>query len=105
MITISRTVGADHIVDEFVGCFTHTTEFDFILPGVPPTGRYVEIPTIVIVNFRGGKGHHEHIYWDQASVLAQVGLLDAEKLPVSGIEQARKALDESSVPSNRMLGE
>jgi carboxymethylenebutenolidase len=103
MVTISRTVGADHIVDEFVGCFTHTTEFDFILPGVAPTGRYVEIPTIVVVNFRGGKVHHEHIYWDQASVLAQVGLLDATRLPVSGVEQARKALDESAIPSNRML--
>ena len=103
MIPISRTVGADRIVDEFVGCFTHTTEFDYLLPGVPPTGRYVEVPAVVIVAFRGGKLHHEHIYWDQASVLAQVGLLDATNLPVSGIEQARKALDESAVPSNGLM--
>ncbi|MGH7290110.1 MAG: ester cyclase, partial [Myxococcota bacterium] len=103
MIPISRTVGADRIVEEGVGCFTHTTEFDFLLPGIPPTGRYVEVPSVLVVSFRGGKLQHEHIYWDQASVLRQVGLLDATGLPVTGREQAAKALDEGSVPSNELL--
>ncbi|MGH9886641.1 MAG: dienelactone hydrolase family protein, partial [bacterium] len=103
MIPISRTVGADRIVDEGVGCFTHTTEFDFLLPGIPPTGRYVEVPSVLVVSFRGGKLQHEHIYWDQASVLVQVGLLDATGLPVTGREQATKALDEGSIPSNELL--
>jgi carboxymethylenebutenolidase len=76
-------------------CFTHDVEIDFMLPGVPPTGRYVEIPTVAIVNFRGGKLCHEHIYWDQASVLVQIGLLDPNGLPVAGIETAKKLLDET----------
>ena len=64
------------IVDKFAVHFTHTTEIDWLLPGVPPTGRVVEVPTVGIVNFQGDKLVHEHIYWDQTSVLVQVGLLD-----------------------------
>jgi carboxymethylenebutenolidase len=70
--------------------FTHTSEIDWMLPGVKPTGRRVEIPLIAIVRFVDGKD--EHIYWDQASVLVQVGLLDPAGLPVAGIETARKAV-------------
>jgi carboxymethylenebutenolidase len=73
-----------------------------MLPGVPPTGKYVEIPLIGIVSFRGDKLVNEHIYWDQASVLVQIGLLDPTGLPVSGREQARKLLD-PSLPSNEMM--
>jgi carboxymethylenebutenolidase len=76
LVPISRTVGADRIVDEMLFCFTHDTEIDFLLPGVPPTGKYVEVPTVAIVDFRGDKIAHEHIYWDQASVLVQIGLID-----------------------------
>jgi len=99
---ISRTVGQDTIVDEFVVGFTHTTEIDWLLPGIPPTGRTVEIPTVAIVRFEGGKVAHEHIYWDQASVLVQIGLLDPEGLPVAGVDAARKLLDKS-LPSNRLM--
>ncbi|MGC2200624.1 MAG: hypothetical protein WA633_10840, partial [Stellaceae bacterium] len=88
--------------DEMLFCFTHDTEIDFLLPGVPPTGKYVEVPTIAIVNFRGGKICHEHIYWDQASVLVQIGLLDPTGLPVTGIESAQKLLDETR-PSNTLM--
>jgi carboxymethylenebutenolidase len=102
LIPVSRTVGADRIVDEMLFCFTHDTEIDFLLPGVPPTGKYVEVPTIAIVNFRGGKICHEHIYWDQASVLVQIGLLDPTGLPVAGIESAQKLLDETR-PSNTLM--
>ena len=99
---ISRTIGASQIVDELLFCFTHTTEIDWMLPGVAPTGRRVEIPLVAIVKFRGDKLYHEHIYWDQASVLVQIGLLDPAGLPVAGVETARKLLDET-VPSNGLM--
>jgi carboxymethylenebutenolidase len=102
LVPISRTIGADRIVDEMLFCFTHDTEIDFMLPGVPPTGRYVEVPTVAIVGFRGGKLCHEHIYWDQASVLVQIGLLDPAGLPVAGAEAAHKLLDETR-PSNTLM--
>ena len=99
---VSRIVGADCLVAEFIVGFTHTTEMDWLLPGVPPTGRAVEIPTVAIVKFDGDKLVHEHIYWDQASVLVQVGLLDPAGLPVAGIETARKIADKTR-PSNRLM--
>jgi carboxymethylenebutenolidase len=102
IIPISRTVGGDRVVDEMLFCFTHDIEIDWMLPGIAPTGRYVEIPLIAIVNFRGPKLTHEHIYWDQASVLVQIGVLDSESLPVAGVETARKMLDET-LPSNTLM--
>ena len=102
LVPISRTIGADRIVDEMLFCFTHDIEIDWMLPGVPPTGRYVEIPLVAIVRFRGDKLYNEHIYWDQASVLVQIGLLQAEGLPIAGVETARKLLDES-LPSNTKM--
>ncbi len=102
LVPISRTIGADRIVDELLFCFTHDREIDWMLPGVKPTGKYVEVPLVAIINFRGDKLYNEHIYWDQASVLVQIGLLDPKLHPVSGIEQAKKLLD-PSIPSNRMM--
>ncbi len=102
LIPISRTVGADRLVDEVLFCFTHTREIDWMLPGIPPTGRYVEIPLVAIVCFRGDKLYNEHIYWDQASVLAQIGKLDTAGLPVAGIETAKKLVDET-LPSNALM--
>jgi len=99
---ISRTVGADRLVDEMVVSFTHDVEIDWMLPGVPPTGKYVEVPTVAIVSFRGDKLAHEHIYWDQASVLVQIGLLDPAGLPVAGSETAKKLIDETR-PSNTLM--
>ena len=90
LIPISRTVGEDQLVDEMIFSFTHTTEMPWMLPGVPPTGRRVEIPLVAIVRFREGKLAHEHIYWDQASVLKQIGLLTGDSLPVFGAETAAK---------------
>lgn len=103
LIPISRTVGATQVVDEMLFCFTHTTEVPWMLPGVPPTGKRVEIPLVAIVQFRGDKLCHEHIYWDQASVLVQIGLLDPTGLPVAGVQTARKLLDETQ-PSNELMG-
>jgi carboxymethylenebutenolidase len=99
---ISRTVGATQIVDEMLFSFTHTTEVPWMLPGVAPTGKRVEVPLVAIVKFRGDKLYHEHIYWDQASVLMQIGLTDLTKAPVSGVEQGKKLLDET-LPSNTMM--
>ncbi len=102
LIPVSRTIGADRVVDEMLFCFTHDREIDWMLPGVAPTGKYVEVPLVAIVCFRGNKIYHEHIYWDQASVLAQIGLIDTEKLPVAGIESGKKLLDET-LTSNTLM--
>ena len=102
LIPISRTIGEGIVVDEMLFCFTHDMEIDWMLPGVAPTGRRVEIPLVAIVKFRGDKLHNEHIYWDQASVLVQIGLLDPKGLPVAGIETARKLIDET-LPSNTLM--
>ena len=102
LVPVSRTVGADRVIDEMLFCFTHDEEIDWMLPGVAPTGKYVEIPLVAIVNFRGDKLYHEHIYWDQASVLVQIGLLDPAGLPVAGRASAAKLVDESQ-PSNELM--
>jgi carboxymethylenebutenolidase len=102
MTPVSRTIGADQLVDEMVFKFTHTIRMDWMLPGIGPTGKRVEVPLVAIVRFREGKLAHEHIYWDQASVLVQIGLLDASKLPVAGIESARKVLD-PKLPANELM--
>ena len=102
LVPISRTVGADQIVDEMLFRFTHTCEVDWMLPGVAPTGRLVEAPLVAIVRFVDGQVAHEHIYWDQASVLVQIGLLDTAGLPVAGAATARKVLDQT-LPSNELM--
>jgi hypothetical protein len=115
MKLVSRTIGSDKIVDEIFVTFDHTEEMPWILPSLPPTNKHVEVALVSVVCIRGGKVYHEHIYWDQASVLVQIGLLDPknvptsgqdlgiERLPVAGAESARKVLDESSERSNEML--
>ena len=102
MTAVSRTIGKDQLVDEMVFKFTHTIPMDWMLPGVAPTGKRVEVPLVAIVRFREGKLAHEHIYWDQASVLVQVGLIDAANLPVAGVEAARKVLD-PTLPANELM--
>lgn len=99
---VSRTIGENQLVDELIFKCTHTVEMDWMLPGIPPTGKRVEYPVVVVVGFRDGKIASERIYWDQASVLVQVGLIDPESLPVTGIEASRKVLDQS-LPSNELI--
>ena len=82
--------------------FSHTVRMDWMLPGLAPTGRPAEVPLVAIIRFRGDKVVHEHIYWDQACVLVQLGLLETGSLPVAGVESARKAMDES-LPSNALI--
>ena len=102
IVPVSRTVGTDRLVDEVLFCFTHDVEIDWMLPGIAPTGRKVEIPLVAIVQFRDGKLAHEHIYWDQATVLVQVGILDPRGLPIAGVETARK-VEDKSLPSNELM--
>ena len=99
-VRISRTIGKDQVVDELIISFTHDIEIPAMIPGIPPTGRYIELPIVVIMKFKGNKIAHEHIYWDQASLLKQIGLLDYTTnnnnnnnnnvLPIMGIEQSKK---------------
>jgi carboxymethylenebutenolidase len=100
---VSRTIGADQVVDEVVLSFTHDIEMPAILPGVAPTGRRVEVAFCVLVGLKDGKVSHEHIYWDQASILVQIGLLDPALLPVTGVEQARRVLAPKEVPANTLI--
>lgn len=99
VVRVSRTVGSDQVVDELVLSFTHDVALNFMLPGIPPTGRKVVLPHVVVMKFERGKIAHEHIYWDQGSLLAQVGLLDPTRLPVVGAEQAKKLLAVSQGPT------
>jgi ketosteroid isomerase-like protein len=112
---ISRTVGVDRVVDEMVVSFKHTQEIPWILPGVPPTGKAVQIAVVSIIAVRGGKLVSEHVYWDQASVLVQIGALDpsyiskalrsigCKKLPVVGADAAKKVLDVDKVEMNQFI--
>lgn len=99
---VSRTIGVDRIVDEFVFQCTHSVRMDWYAPGVEATGRRLEVPTVVIVDLQNGKIAAERIYWDQATVLAQLGVLDSTKLPISRMEQARKVLD-PRLPCNALM--
>jgi carboxymethylenebutenolidase len=99
---VSRTVGENQVVDELVMTFTHDREVEIMLPGIPPTGRRITIPVVVVVGFEGGQVRHEHIYWDQASVLVQAGVLDPAGLPVTGPEQAESLVDQGR-PKNELL--
>ena len=104
IVRISRTIGKDQVVDELIISFTHDREVEYMLPGVAPTGKYITLPHVVIMNFKDGKIAHEHIYWDQASLLVQVGLLDPRKLlPVTGQEQAKRLLELSRQADNTKM--
>lgn len=102
-VILSETVGADTVVLEILNRFTHDKVIDHMLPGIEPTGKYVEFPVVVVAKFRGNQLYHEHIYWDQASLLKQLGVLDTGDLPVPGIEAAKKLIDET-LPSNELMG-
>jgi carboxymethylenebutenolidase len=101
-VVLSETVGPDTVVLELVTRFTHSVEIDYMLPGIPPRGKTLEIPTVIVAKFRGDNLYHEHIYWDQASLLVQLGLIDPKGLPVAGAEEAHKMLDQSR-PANDLM--
>jgi carboxymethylenebutenolidase len=95
---VSRTVGDDQVVDEMIISFTHTRRIPWMLPNIAPTNKRVRVPLVAIVRVRNGKVAHEHIYWDQASVLKQIGLLNDPSLPVYGSETAEKVLNPTYEP-------
>jgi carboxymethylenebutenolidase len=95
---VLQPISSERVIDEFVLEFTHTIELPWMLPGIPPTGRRVRIPTVVVMGFEGDKVSYEHIYWDQASVLVQIGLLDPAGLPVPGAGQADWLLGLTGLP-------
>ncbi|OGM40678.1 LEA domain protein [Aspergillus bombycis] len=121
---ISRTIGIDRVVDEFIMTLTHNSEIDWLIPGIPPTGRHLEIPFVAVVNIRGDRLYHEHISWDQATVLRQLGLMpeylpypyllpDRQgpapgrtlefRVPAAGAETAAKMRDKHAAPSNKLF--
>jgi carboxymethylenebutenolidase len=111
---ISRTVGIDRVIDEFILKMTHDSQVDWLVPGVPATGRQIEVPMTGVVNIRGDRLYHEHIAWDQATVLVQLGVMGVSvpygdgkgkelRLPVAGRECVEKMREKESVPSNEML--
>lgn len=102
IVPVARTIGDTRLVDELVARFTHTVTMDWVLPGVAPTGRRVIMPIVVSVEFRDGRLCSERIYWDQASVLVQVGLLEPGNLPVLGAEVGTQILD-ASYPANVLI--
>jgi len=100
-VPVSRTIGQGRVVDEFIARFTHSISMDWLLPGIAPTGKRVEVPMVAIVQFEGDKVAHEHLYLDQALALLQVGLLD-RTLPVHGGEIAAQALSPTQ-PMNDLI--
>ena len=101
---ISQTVGHDRLVDESVYRFTHSIPMDWMIPGVPPTGKIVEVAVVGIIGFRDGKVASEHLYWDQSSLLVQLGLLEPGSLPIGDASVARKVLaPTSTVAGDRTL--
>lgn len=99
---VCRTVGQARVIDEIIFQFTHDIEMDWMLPGVAPTGRRVEVALVVVVQLQGDEIARERIYWDQASVMVQIGLLEASTLPVTGVESARKLMD-PALPFNELI--
>ena len=102
LVPISRTIGADRIVDEMLFCSPMTSRSTGCCPALSRPANMSRFRLVAIVRFRGDKLYNEHIYWDQASVLAQIGLLDPARLPVAGIETAKKLVDKS-LPSNTLM--
>lgn len=99
---VSRTIGENQVVDELIMTFTHDRQLDIMLPGIRPTGRRIVVPVVVVVAFEEGRVSHEHIYWDQASVLVQAGLLDPNGLPVLGSQQGEALIDQR-LPKNQLF--
>jgi carboxymethylenebutenolidase len=100
---LSRTIGENRVVDELIVSFTHNREMRVYLPGIAPTGRKVVLPHVVVMGFdQAGRVAYEHVYWDQATLLVQVGLLDQTLLPVAGAEQAMRLLDPTQ-PANKIM--
>ena len=90
---ISQVIGHDRIVDESIFTFTHDRDMAWLLPGVPATGRKVQIAVVGIIEFRDGLIANEHLHFDHASLLLQLGLItDPGNLSIGGDAAAAKLL-------------
>jgi carboxymethylenebutenolidase len=98
---LTRTIGQSRLVDEFIVRFTHTVRMDWFAPGIEPTGRRLVVPHVGVIAFEGGRISSEHIYWDQATALLQLGLLD-DGLPALGAGQADRLLH-ADAPANILI--
>jgi len=99
---LSRTIGQNRVIDEFILRFTHTVRMDWFFAWIEPTGRRLEVPTVAIIAFEGGKIASEHIHWDHASALVQLGLLDGENPAALGRESCARPLDPEA-EANRLI--
>lgn len=90
---VCGTVGQARVIDEMTFKFTRDTEMDWMLPGVAPTGRRVEVPLVVVVQLRGDEIFFERIYWDQASVLVRIGLLESIDLAGGGCRERAQTIE------------
>ena len=86
--SLGLAVGSTRVTEEVVMTFTHDRVMPWILDGIAPTGREVQIPQLAVVGFLDDKVSFEHIWWDQASVLAQIGLIDVGGLPIQAGDEA-----------------
>lgn len=102
VLPISRTIGEGRLVDELVIRFTHSMRMDWVLPGIAPTGKRIEFAMVVVVSTKDGKISAENLYWDNATILRQAGLLPDSGLPVLGAESARQILDPCG-PHNKLI--
>jgi carboxymethylenebutenolidase len=91
LISLSQTVGVNRIAEEMVMRFTHSIDMDWLLPGLRPTHRRAEFALAAIVEFDAGKVAHEHLYWDQATLLSQMGVLD-HPIAAAGVGSAAQLL-------------
>lgn len=102
VVPISRTIGETRVIDELVLRFTHSLQMDWVLPGVAATGKRIEFAMCVVVHIENGKIATENLYWDNATILRQAGMLDEPSLPVVGAESARQMIDQSG-PLNELI--
>ena len=100
--SLTRTVGQGRVVDELVIRFTHTVQMDWVLPGVPPTGKHIEFAMVVVVYTENGRISAENLYWDTASIMRQAGLITDPKLPILGAEHARNMIHHTA-PLNELI--
>jgi carboxymethylenebutenolidase len=101
-VPVSRTIGEGRLVDELVIRFTRSMRMDWVLPGIPPTGKRIEFAMVVVVYTEDGKISAENLYWDNATILRQAGRLPDPALPVLGAESARQILDPCA-PHNKLI--
>jgi carboxymethylenebutenolidase len=99
MTTVAQTIADNVLIDESVVSFTHDVAMEWILPGIAPTGRALELAMIAVISFQDGKIASERLYWDQATLLVQLGVIDPATPSVRGAEAAQLLLDPSKLAS------